>query len=60
MTTFTFNTAGAIMFGEGAIREIGAIAARRLGGRVLLVTDAGVVKAGLIEPALRSLAAAGI
>jgi alcohol dehydrogenase class IV len=60
MTTFTFNTAGAIMFGEGAIREIGAIAARRLGGRVLLVTDAGVVKAGLVEPALRSLAAAGV
>jgi alcohol dehydrogenase class IV len=60
MTTFTFNTAGAIVFGEGAISQIGAIAARRLGRRVLLITDAGVINAGLVEPALQSLAAAGV
>ena len=60
MTTFTFNTAGAIVFGEGAIGEIGALAAKRLGRRVLLVTDAGVVKAELVEPALRALKAAGV
>jgi alcohol dehydrogenase class IV len=60
MTTFTFNTAGAIVFGEGAIHQIGAIAAMRLGRRVLLVTDAGVMKAGLVEPALQALKAAGV
>jgi alcohol dehydrogenase class IV len=60
MTTFTFNTSGAILFGEGAIGQIGAIAAARLGRRVLVVTDPGVVKAGLVEPALKALAEAGV
>jgi alcohol dehydrogenase class IV len=60
MTTFTFNTAGAIVFGEGAISQIGSIATRRLGRRVLVVTDAGVINAGLVGPALQSLAVAGV
>jgi len=60
MTTFTFNTSGAILFGEGAIGQIGAIAAARLGRRVLVVTDPGVVKAGLVEPALKALAEASV
>src|SRR5581483_4049163 len=50
----------AIVFGDGAIREIGAIAGKRLGRRVLVVTDAGVVKAGLVEPALQALDRAGV
>ena len=57
---FTFNTAASIVFGEGAIGGIGAIAAARLGPRVLLVTDPGVMEAGLVEPALKSLAACGV
>ena len=38
-----------ILFGVGAVQEVGA-EARRLGGtRALIVTDKGVVRAGLVE-----------
>ncbi|MGA2041884.1 MAG: iron-containing alcohol dehydrogenase [Roseiarcus sp.] len=60
MMTFTFNTAASVVFGEGAIGAVGAIAAQRLGPRVLVVADPGVVKAGLVEPALKSLGQAGV
>ena len=60
MTHFTFNTAARVVFGEGAIGRIGEIAAAQLGRKVALVTDPGLVKAGLIAPALDSLAAAGV
>jgi alcohol dehydrogenase class IV len=39
---------------------LGEIAAQRLGPRVALVTDAGLVKAGLVGPALHSLEEAGV
>jgi alcohol dehydrogenase class IV len=48
------------VFGSGAIQRIGEIAAQRLGGRVTLVTDAGLVRAGVLEPALAALQAAGL
>ena len=51
MTAFNFNTAPRIVFGDGAIARIGEIAAAQLGKRVLLVTDPGLIKVGLIEPA---------
>jgi alcohol dehydrogenase class IV len=60
MAGFTFNTAPSLIVGTGSIAQIGAIAATRLGPHVLLVTDVGVVKAGLIAPALASLHEAGI
>ncbi len=60
MSPFTFNTAPSLIFGSGTIAQLGEIAARRLGPRVVLVTDAGLVKAGLIEPALHALEEAGI
>ena len=60
MTEFTFNTVGQIVFGEGAIARIGEIAAARLGKRVLVVTDPGLLAAGVVEPALRALAAANV
>jgi alcohol dehydrogenase class IV len=60
MSAFTFNTAPSIIFGPGSIARLGDIAAQRLGARVALVTDAGLVRAGLVEPALRSLEEAGI
>jgi len=60
MATFTFNTAGGILFGEGVLGQIGAIATARLGRRALIVTDRGVLEAGLVEPALEALAAAGV
>jgi alcohol dehydrogenase class IV len=60
MRGFTFNTAPSIVFGSGAIERIGDIAVQKLGRRVALVTDAGLVRAGVIAPALASLKAAGV
>lgn len=60
MSPFTFNTAPSLVFGSGSIARLGEIAAQRLGPRVALITDAGLVKAGLIAPALRALEEAGV
>jgi alcohol dehydrogenase class IV len=56
---FAFNTVPSIVFGSGASARMGEIAGR-FGHRVALVTDAGIVRAGLVEPALASLREAGI
>ncbi len=48
-----------VTFGEGALEELGAVA-RRLGGeRVLLVTDPGLEQAGHADRAIASLAGGG-
>jgi alcohol dehydrogenase class IV len=60
MNSFTFNTANSIVFGEGSSERIGELAALRIGQRVLLVTDPGLQKTGLIDQALASLSGAGI
>lgn len=60
MQAFKFNTVGRVVFGEGAIDDLGEIAKQSLGGRVMLVTDAGLLAVGLIEPALDSLKGAGL
>lgn len=57
---FTFNTAPSIVFGEGKAAEIGGLAAARGWTRVLLVTDPGLVGAGLVDPAVASLRASRI
>jgi alcohol dehydrogenase class IV len=55
-----FYTAGEIIFGRGTVQRVGE-AVRRLGAqRALLVTDAGLVGAGLAEKVERSLASAGV
>lgn len=56
---FTFNTARSIVSGAGAIGELGTLAARTMGKRVAVVTDKGIVASGLLDHALKSLAAAG-
>lgn len=60
MQPFTFNTTGAIVFGAGTLARIGTLAQARLGSRVCLVTDEGLLWTGLVAPALAALAAAGI
>lgn len=57
---FNFNTVPSIISAPGAIKRLGEIAPPKLGRRVLLVTDAGLVAAGIIEPALAALRAAGV
>ena len=57
---FEFRTVASILVEWAATRRLGALLAPRFQGRrVLLVTDAGLIQAGLLEPVQRSLAAAG-
>lgn len=60
MPPFTFNTVGSIVFGEGAVSRIGELAAGHGWSRVLLVTDPGLVRLGLIEPSIQALEATGV
>lgn len=55
-----FNTARSIVCEPGSIRQLGAICTTLSSGRVFLVTDPGIVSAGLHEAALSSLAEAGL
>lgn len=60
MSQFTFETAPKIICEQGGADRLGEIA-RSLGiTRMFLVTDVGLVKAGLINGAVASLAAAGV
>jgi alcohol dehydrogenase class IV len=60
MSTFTFETAPKIICEQGGAARLGEIAKGLGVTRLFLVTDAGLVKAGLIEGALTSLAACGV
>lgn len=60
MTPFVFNTTAQIIFRPGAAAAMGALAKHRLGERILFVTDPGLRKLGLCDPALQSLAASGV
>jgi len=50
-----FCTAGKIKFGDGAVGEAGWEAKRLGGSRILVITDGGVAKAGLLDKVKRSL-----
>lgn len=60
MDPFVFNTTDQIVFKPGASAMLGTLASARLGQIVLLVTDRGIRKLGLCEPALESLRATGV
>ena len=60
MSPFTFNTTPSLVFESGAAKKLGSLMAKRLGGKVLVVTDPGLRKLGLCDPALASLEAAGV
>jgi alcohol dehydrogenase class IV len=59
-TTWTFHSAGSLVFGRGAARQVGDIAARLRAGRAFVVTDPVLLKAGLLEPVHASLGEAGV
>ncbi|PWR24692.1 iron-containing alcohol dehydrogenase [Zavarzinia aquatilis] len=59
MSGFIFNTTPSIVFEAGAATRL-AHHARRLGPRLLFVTDPGLRRLGLCDPALAALEAAGI
>lgn len=58
MSTFTFATVPQIIAGPGSISKISELSTL-LGPRVLVVSDDGVVKTGLVQPALDGLVEAG-
>nr|WP_295469574.1 iron-containing alcohol dehydrogenase [Mesorhizobium sp.] len=60
MTPFVFNTTPSIVFEAGSSRRFGAIVGKRLGTKVLVVTDPGLRKLGLCDPAIASLEQAGV
>ena len=60
MPPFQFHTTKSVVFRSGAAAEIASLGGAILGPRALVVTDPGIRKLGLAEPALASLAAAGI
>lgn len=57
VTAWSFPTR--ILFGNGAVRKLGALAGD-IADSALLVTDQGVTKAGLLAPLKRSLDDAGV
>jgi alcohol dehydrogenase class IV len=59
MNPFVFNTTKTILFRSGAAKEIDRHAGALLGPRVLLVTDPGLRRLGLADPAIAALRAAG-
>lgn len=60
MNAFIFNTSASIQFGSGAIAKIGALAHERLGRRVLVVTDSGMISTGIVDRVMGFLGEAGI
>ena len=60
MGPFTFNTSRSIQFGAGELAQIGSLARQRIGTRVMLVTDPGMMSTGIIERALDFLEKAGV
>lgn len=59
-TTWNFYSAGQLVFGRGAARELGPLVARRGWRRVLVVTDQTLVSAGVVERVQSPLAEAGL
>ncbi|MBY5326050.1 iron-containing alcohol dehydrogenase [Rhizobium leguminosarum] len=59
MSTFTFATVPQIIAGPGCIARLSELTKTRLGPRVMVISDDGVAKAGLVQPALASLADGG-
>ncbi|GIL37885.1 iron-containing alcohol dehydrogenase [Roseiterribacter gracilis] len=60
MADFIFTTTPEIQLQRGAAARLGELLAVRAVRRVLIVTDAGLRRAGLLDPALASIAKAGI
>jgi alcohol dehydrogenase class IV len=59
-TTWTFHAAGTLLFGRGAVDQLGEVACRLGARRVLLATDPVLVKAGLLERVRQPLTASGL
>jgi alcohol dehydrogenase len=56
-TTWTFHSAGQLLFGRGAAGQLGEIARRRGADRALVVTDPILLKAGVVDAVRQPLVA---
>jgi alcohol dehydrogenase class IV len=59
-TTWTFHTAGQVIFGPNATGQLGEVAVGLGLRRLLLITDSLLVSAGLVDPVQAALAEAGV
>jgi alcohol dehydrogenase len=59
-TTWTFHTAGQLVFGQRAVEQLGELAGRMALSKVLVVTDRTLVECGLADAVAAPLRAAGI
>ena len=59
-TTWTFHSAGQLIFGRDATRQLGDVAGRLGLKRVLLITDPALIRAGLLESVHPPLSESGI
>ena len=60
MTPFTFNTSKSIQFGPGILNRLGEMVRREIGDRVMLVTDPGMMRTGIVERAGSILTESGV
>jgi len=60
MTPFDFTLRTRVVFGEGALDQLGMLAVELRAARVLIVADKGIVAAGLVDRAAALLDAVGI
>lgn len=58
--TIKYSPSGSILFGNGMVAQIGQEVAALGAKKVLLVTDQGIIKAGLLPKVVEPLCAAGI
>ena len=58
--SFDYSPRTRILYGEGVSRSAGELARELLGTRILLVTDAGIARAGHAEVVLRNIERAGL
>lgn len=59
-TTWTYTTAGQLIFGRGAVRRLGDEALRLQLRKMLIVTDRRLIEAGLLAPVMSVLESVGV
>lgn len=60
MPPWTFHTAGSLVFGRGAVDQLGDIAKKRNANRILIITDTILEKTGILERVMKPLTATGL
>ena len=60
MQSFDFQSSTRVVFGENALDQLGDLTIALGGNRVLVVTDPGIIRAGISDRALDSLKAANL